>query len=97
MIVWCRKRLAKIAVVYWTRMCSLDLESNYLTLTTLIVLADLEATLRGGAWTLFAPTNAAFNKIDQGTLALLTSTAGKDDLIKIMTYHAIPQVFTSKS
>jgi transforming growth factor-beta-induced protein len=74
----------------------IDLESNYSTLTTLLELADLEATLRGGSWTLFAPTDAAFAKLDQGTLDRLTSAAGKDDLIKILKYHAIPQVFTSE-
>jgi uncharacterized surface protein with fasciclin (FAS1) repeats len=74
----------------------MDLEDNYSTLLTLIELADLSATLRGGAWTLFAPNNAAFGKLDQATFDVLTSTAGKDDLIKILTYHAVPQVLTSE-
>jgi transforming growth factor-beta-induced protein len=69
--------------------------SDYSTLLTLIELAELVATLRGGAWTLFAPNNAAFDKLDQGTLEFLTSAAGKDNLINILTYHAVPQVLTS--
>jgi uncharacterized surface protein with fasciclin (FAS1) repeats len=74
----------------------IDLEGDYSTLLTLIEMADLEATLRGGAWTLFAPNNAAFDKLDQATLNLLISDAGKDDLFEILTYHAIPQVYTSE-
>jgi transforming growth factor-beta-induced protein len=74
----------------------IDLESDYSTLTNLIELADLEATLRGGAWTLFAPTNAAFEKLDQATLDNLKSIAGKDDLIELLTYHTIPQVLTAE-
>jgi transforming growth factor-beta-induced protein len=74
----------------------IDLESDYSTWLTLIELADLATTFRGGAWTLFAPTNAAFDKIDQETLSFLTSAAGKDNLIEILNYHAVPQVLTSE-
>jgi transforming growth factor-beta-induced protein len=74
----------------------IDLESDYSTLFTLIGVADLEAKLRGGAWTLFAPTNAAFLKLDQGTVDFWISAAGNDVLIEILTYHAVPQVFTSE-
>jgi uncharacterized surface protein with fasciclin (FAS1) repeats len=70
--------------------------SDYSTLLTLIELAELVATLRGGAWTLFAPNNAAFDKLDAATLNFLISAEGKDDLIEILTYHAIPQVLTSE-
>jgi transforming growth factor-beta-induced protein len=71
-------------------------ESDYSTLNSLIVTAELEATLRGGEWTLFAPNNAAFDKLDAATLNFLISAEGKDDLIEILTYHAIPQVLTSE-
>jgi transforming growth factor-beta-induced protein len=70
----------------------IDLESDYSILLSLIVTAELEATLRGGAWTLFAPNNAAFDKLGQGTL----SSLGSDDLTKMLNYHAIPRVFTSE-
>jgi uncharacterized surface protein with fasciclin (FAS1) repeats len=64
-------------------------------LLTLIETAGLGDAARG-AWTLFAPNNAKLEKLDHG-LNSLTSPAGKDDLIEILKYHAIPQVFTSES
>jgi transforming growth factor-beta-induced protein len=73
----------------------IDLEGGFSTLLSLVAVAELEATLRGGAWTLFAPTNAAFDKLDQATLGFLTSAAGKNDLIEILQYHVVSYVLTS--
>ena len=46
---------------------------------------------------LFAPTNAAFEKLPKSTVDLLTSPLGKDDLVDTLLYHVIPQVIPSTS
>jgi transforming growth factor-beta-induced protein len=86
----------QVLVPSFGRRTTLDLGSGFSTWLTLIELAGLTATLSSELWTLFAPTNAAFGKIDQETQAFLTSGAGKEDLIEILTYHAVPKVLTSE-
>ncbi len=58
------------------------------TLETAIFTADLDETLQGaGSFTLFAPTDAAFDALPEGTLeAVLADT---DLLTSILTYHAL--------
>lgn len=59
---------------------------SFTTLVTAIQTADLEETLRGdGPFTVFAPTDAAFEKLPEGTLAGLI--ADKDTLTGVLTYH----------
>ena len=64
------------------------------TLTTLVAAvqaADLVETLSGpGPFTVFAPTNAAFDKLPDGTVATLTQPANKGQLTSILTYHVVP-------
>lgn len=49
---------------------------------------DLVSTLNGGEFTVFAPVDDAFGKIDAGTIdSLKTDTA---TLTKILTYHVVP-------
>jgi transforming growth factor-beta-induced protein len=51
--------------------------------------ANLTATLNGtGPFTVFAPTDAAFNKLDQAVLSKLT-TSDKANLTKLLTYHVL--------
>ena len=60
---------------------------DFSTLVTAIGAADLGETLSGeGPFTVFAPTNAAFEKIDPATLEKLL--ANKAELTKVLTYHA---------
>jgi transforming growth factor-beta-induced protein len=73
----------------------IDLGANYSTLLSLITSAGLEATLAGGPFTLFAPTNTAFEALAADTLALLTSDDGAADLASILTYHVIAGSLTS--
>lgn len=62
-------------------------DDNFSTLVTAVTAADLGATLSGdGPFTLFAPDNAAFAKIDKATLDTLL--ANKAELTKVLTYHA---------
>ncbi|MFA4892017.1 fasciclin domain-containing protein [Brevundimonas sp.] len=64
---------------------------DFSTLVSAVTAADLGATLGGaGPFTVFAPTNAAFEKIPAATRDSLMAPAGKADLTKILTYHVVP-------
>ena len=60
------------------------------TLVTAVQAAGLEETLRGeGPYTVFAPTDAAFGALPDGTVdTLLADPQG--DLSDILTYHVVP-------
>lgn len=63
---------------------------DFSTLVSAVTSANLGATLAGpGPYTVFAPTNAAFEKIPQATRDQLMSEAGRDDLSNILTYHVV--------
>ena len=60
------------------------------TLVAAVTAAGLGDTLNGpGPFTIFAPTNDAFAKIDKATLDKLLADP-KGDLTKILTFHVIP-------
>jgi uncharacterized surface protein with fasciclin (FAS1) repeats len=62
---------------------------DFTTLVTAVQAADLEETLRGdGPFTVFAPTDAAFEKLPAGTLDGLL--ADPTALAGILTYHVVP-------
>lgn len=60
--------------------------SDFSTLVTAVVAADLVASLSGGNLTVFAPTNDAFSKVDN----LDEILADKELLTSILTYHVVP-------
>lgn len=63
---------------------------EFSTLVEAVTAADLGSTLTGaGPFTVFAPTNAAFEKIDAATRETLMSPDGKEDLSGILTYHVV--------
>ncbi len=63
---------------------------NLSTLVAAVTAADLGETLSGaGPFTVFAPDNAAFEKIPAATRESLLAPAGKADLTKILTYHVV--------
>ena len=63
---------------------------NFSTLVTALKAADLVSALQGdGPFTVFAPTNAAFAKIDAATLTSLLEEKNKKALANILTYHVI--------
>ena len=63
---------------------------DFSTLVTALKKADLVGALKGdGPFTVFAPTNAAFGKIDSKTLGSLLEPQNKDALTGILTYHVI--------
>ncbi|TCD02056.1 fasciclin domain-containing protein [Erythrobacteraceae bacterium CFH 75059] len=64
---------------------------DFSTLVTAVQSAGLGETLSGpGPFTVFAPTNAAFNGVPQATRDQLLSPAGREDLRSILTYHVVP-------
>jgi len=64
--------------------------ADFSTLVSAVTAADLGATLGGaGPFTVFAPTNAAFEKVPAATRESLMAPAGKADLTKILTYHVV--------
>ena len=70
--------------------------SNLTTLVSAVQAADLAETLSGpGPFTVFAPDNAAFEKVPATTRETLMSPAGKADLTKILTYHVVPGRLTA--
>ena len=63
---------------------------NFSTLVTALKSADLVGALQGdGPFTVFAPTNDAFAKIDAETLSSLLEVKNQKVLANILTYHVI--------
>ena len=61
------------------------------TLVSAVKAAGLVETLKGaGPFTVFAPTNAAFDKLPKGAVAGLMDPASKATLAGVLTYHVIP-------
>ena len=68
------------------------------TLVTAVTEAELIATLQGpGPFTVFAPTNAAFDALPAGTLETLLDPANQAQLQGILTYHVVPGAVLSGS
>lgn len=64
---------------------------SFNTLVAAIKAADLVETLKGeGPFTVFAPTDAAFEKLPAGTLESLLKPENKAKLAAILTYHVVP-------
>lgn len=60
------------------------------TLVTAVKAADLVDTLQSeGPFTVFAPTNAAFDALPAGTLDSLLLPENKDQLANILKYHVV--------
>ena len=66
------------------------------TLVTAVSTAELVKTLQGeGPFTVFAPTNAAFEKLGDDQLQSLLEPESRDQLTKILTYHVVPGTLTA--
>ena len=64
---------------------------DFNTLVAAVQAADLVETLKGdGPFTVFAPTDAAFAALPEGTVETLLQSENKDQLIAILTYHVVP-------
>ncbi len=64
--------------------------ADHTTLVAAVRAAGLVETLSGpGPFTVFAPTNAAFNKLPPGTVDTLVQPANRATLTSILTYHVV--------
>jgi len=69
---------------------------DFSTLVTALTAADLVGALQAdGPFTVFAPTNAAFAKIDSKTLNSLLEEKNQKALANILTYHVISGKITA--
>lgn len=70
---------------------------DHTTLVAAVKAAGLVDTLEGpGPFTVFAPTNAAFDKLPAGTVDTLVKPQNKATLTKILTYHVVPGRFSAR-
>jgi uncharacterized surface protein with fasciclin (FAS1) repeats len=64
---------------------------DHTTLVAAVKAAGLVPTLESkGPFTVFAPTNAAFDKLPSGTVETLVKPENKATLTNILTYHVVP-------
>jgi uncharacterized surface protein with fasciclin (FAS1) repeats len=69
---------------------------DHTTLVAAVKAAGLVDTLEGaGPFTVFAPTNEAFDKLPPGTVATLVKPENKATLVKILTYHVVSGRYTA--
>ena len=69
---------------------------DHTTLVAAVKAAGLVATLKSkGPFTVFAPTNDAFEKLPAGTVDMLLKPENKTMLTKVLTYHVLAGKFDS--
>lgn len=70
---------------------------DHTTLVAAVKAAGLVETLKSaGPFTVFAPTNAAFDKLPAGTVETVLKPENKALLTKILTYHVVAGKMTGK-
>ena len=68
--------------------------TDHTTLVAAVKAAGLAETLSGaGPFTVFAPTNAAFEKLPAGTVDNLLKPENKQQLTNVLTYHVVPGTY----
>jgi len=72
--------------------------ADHTTLVAAVKAAGLVDTLKSkGPFTVFAPTNSAFDKLPAGTVDTLLKPENKGMLTSILTYHVLAGRFDSKA
>jgi uncharacterized surface protein with fasciclin (FAS1) repeats len=72
--------------------------ADHTTLVAAVKAAGLVDTLNGkGPFTVFAPTNAAFEQLPAGTVDNLLKPENKPMLTKVLTYHVVAGKYDSKA
>ena len=70
---------------------------DHTTLVAAVKAAGLVDTLSGkGPFTVFAPTNDAFDDLPKGTVETLVKPENKKQLTGILTYHVVPGLHTAE-
>lgn len=71
---------------------------DFSTLVAAVKAADLVKTLSSkGPFTVFAPTNAAFDKLPKGTVEGLLKPEAKEKLTAVLTYHVVAGAFDANA
>ena len=71
---------------------------DHTTLVAAVKAAGLVETLQSaGPFTVFAPTNAAFDKLPQGAVSSLLKPENKAALTSVLTYHVVAGAISSAS
>ena len=71
---------------------------DHTTLVTAVKAAGLVEVLQSeGPFTVFAPTNAAFDKLPEGTVATLVKPENKEQLQTILKYHVVSGKWKAKA
>lgn len=71
---------------------------DHTTLVAAVKAAGLVETLKSaGPFTVFAPTNEAFDKLPAGTVETVLKPENKDMLTKILTYHVVAGKMDAKT
>lgn len=72
--------------------------ADHTTLVAAVKAAGLVETLKGkGPFTVFAPTNAAFKLLPDGTVDTLLKPENKATLTSVLTYHVVPGRYDAKA
>ncbi len=72
--------------------------ADHTTLVAAVKAAGLVDTLKSpGPFTVFAPTNAAFDALPKGTVSTLLQPRNKAKLVKVLTYHVVPGALDAKA
>ena len=72
--------------------------ADHTTLVAAVKAAGLVDTLQGkGPFTVFAPTNEAFEKLPAGTVDTLLKPENKGQLTQVLTYHVVAGKVDSKA
>ena len=70
---------------------------SFSTLVAAVQAADLvDALSSDGPFTVFAPTNDAFNNLQDGTLSTLLNPENQETLQSILTYHVVAGQFMAE-
>ncbi len=71
---------------------------DHTTLVAAVKAAGLVETLASaGPFTVFAPTNSAFNMLPKGTVETLVRPENKSMLTSILTYHVVSGAYSAKA
>lgn len=83
-LAWAQGKAATAKDIVDTAAASPD----HSTLVAAVTAADLVVSLKNpGPFTVFAPTDAAFDKLPKGTVEGLLQPAKKEELARILQYH----------
>jgi len=74
-----------------------DASKSFNVLTGLLRLTNLDEVLKGGSYTVFAPTDTAFASLPPETFRALLKPENRQTLIEILKYHVIAGDMTSSS